>query len=39
MIKIAGADISGLSAGVILAEKGFDVQIFEKRSEVGSFFE
>jgi len=38
MIKIAGAGISGLSAGIVLAERGFPVQIFEARAEVGSFF-
>jgi len=38
-IKILGAGISGLSAGIILARNGYEVEIFEKRSRVGSYFE
>jgi flavin-dependent dehydrogenase len=38
-IKIAGAGISGLTAGIILSRGGYDVEIFEKRPTVGSFFE
>lgn len=38
-IKILGAGISGMSAAIILAKKGFGVDVYEKRSRVGSFFE
>lgn len=38
-IKILGAGISGLSAGIILAKNGYEVEIFERRSRIGSFFE
>jgi flavin-dependent dehydrogenase len=38
-IKIAGAGISGLTAGIILAKNGYSVDIFEKRPGIGSFFE
>jgi len=37
-INILGAGISGLVSGIILAENGFQVKIFEKRSRIGSFF-
>lgn len=37
IIKILGAGISGLSAGIILAKSGYPVKIFEKRSRIGSF--
>lgn len=37
-ITIAGAGISGLTAGIILAQHGYLVTIYEKRSRVGSFF-
>jgi len=37
-IGILGAGISGLSTGIALAKNGFDVEIYEKRSRVGSFF-
>ena len=37
-IKILGAGISGLVAGIILAKNNYQVKIFEKRSRVGSFF-
>ena len=36
-IKILGAGISGLTAGIILAKNNYPVKIFEKRSRVGSF--
>lgn len=36
-IKILGAGISGLSAGIVLAKAGYPVKIFEKRSRIGSF--
>lgn len=38
-IKILGAGISGLVAGIILAKNGYKVEIFEKRSRIGSYFE
>ncbi|HEQ78793.1 MAG TPA: FAD-binding protein [Euryarchaeota archaeon] len=34
-IAIVGAGPGGLTAGMILASKGFDVTIFEKESSVG----
>jgi len=37
-IKILGAGISGMVAGNILAKNGYEVEIFEKRSRIGSFF-
>ncbi|MBU4338199.1 NAD(P)-binding protein, partial [Patescibacteria group bacterium] len=37
-IKILGAGISGLTAGIILSKHGYQVEIFEKRSRVGSYF-
>ena len=39
IIKILGAGISGLTAGIVLSKHGYKVEIFEKRSHVGSFFE
>lgn len=38
-IGILGAGISGLSAGIVLAKNGYEVEIFEKRPRAGSFFE
>lgn len=38
-IKILGAGISGLTAGIILSKHGYQVEIFEKRPQVGSFFD
>ncbi|MCX6764181.1 MAG: UbiA family prenyltransferase [Candidatus Nealsonbacteria bacterium] len=38
-INILGAGISGLVSGIVLAKNGYQVEIFEKRSRVGSFFE
>ena len=38
-IRILGAGISGLTAGIILSKNGYQVEIFEKRSRIGSFFE
>jgi len=38
-IKILGAGISGMTAGIILARNGYQVEIFEKRPRIGSFFE
>lgn len=38
-IRILGAGISGLVAGITLAKSGLKVKVFEKRSRVGSFFE
>ncbi len=38
-IKILGAGISGLTTAIILAKNGFEVEIFEKRQRIGSFFE
>jgi len=38
-IRIAGAGISGLVAGIILAKNGYQVEIFEKRPRIGSFFQ
>lgn len=38
-IKILGAGISGLVAGITLAKRGQKVEIFEKRQTIGSFFE
>lgn len=38
-IKILGAGISGMVAGIILAKNGYKVEIFEKRPRIGSFFE
>lgn len=37
-IKILGAGISGLSAGITLAKNGYEVEIFEKRLRIGSYF-
>jgi len=37
-VKILGAGISGLIAAIMLARNGFEVEVFEKRSRVGSFF-
>lgn len=37
-IKIAGAGLSGLVAGINLVKEGFDVTIYEKRKEVGMRF-
>jgi flavin-dependent dehydrogenase len=37
-VKILGAGISGLTAGINLAKSGFDVTIFEKSHSVGSRF-
>jgi len=37
-IGILGAGVSGLSAAIILAEKGRQVNVYERRSRVGSFF-
>lgn len=37
-IGILGAGVSGLSAAIILAKKGCQVNVFERRSRVGSFF-
>lgn len=37
-IKILGAGISGMVAGLTLAKNGYQVEIFEKRSRIGSFF-
>lgn len=37
-IKILGAGISGLSAGIVLAKAGYLVKIYEKRSRIGGFF-
>lgn len=39
IIKILGAGISGLTAGIVLSKYGYKVEIFEKRLNVGSFFE
>jgi len=38
-IKILGAGISGMVAAITLARNGYNVEIFEKRSRIGSFFE
>jgi flavin-dependent dehydrogenase len=38
-IRILGAGISGMVAAITLARKGFEVEIFEKRPRIGSFFE
>ncbi|MCX6818634.1 MAG: NAD(P)/FAD-dependent oxidoreductase [Candidatus Aenigmarchaeota archaeon] len=38
-VRILGAGISGLVAGITLARNGFQVEIFEKRPRIGSFFE
>lgn len=38
-IRILGAGISGLVSGIILAKNGYQVEIFEKRARIGSFFE
>ncbi len=38
-IKILGAGISGLTTGIILSKHGYQVEIFEKRLRIGSFFE
>lgn len=38
-IKILGAGISGLVAGIVLSKHNYKVEILEKRSHVGSFFE
>jgi len=38
-IKILGAGIAGLTAGIILAKNGYNVKIFEKRPNIGSYFE
>ena len=37
-INILGAGISGLSAAINLAKKGYDVEVFEKRSDCGKRF-
>lgn len=37
-IKILGAGISGLVAGITLAKNSYKVEIFEKRPRIGSFF-
>jgi len=37
-IKIMGAGLSGLSAAINLAKKGYNVDIFEKRSDCGKRF-
>jgi flavin-dependent dehydrogenase len=37
-INILGAGISGLSAAINLAKKGYNVEIFEKRSDCGKRF-
>lgn len=37
-VKILGAGISGLVAGIVLSKHGYKVEIFEKRSRIGSFF-
>jgi len=38
-VKILGAGISGLVTGIVLSKHNYEVEIFEKRSHVGSFFE
>lgn len=37
-VKILGAGVSGLTAGIILAKNNYKVKIFEKRDRIGSFF-
>lgn len=37
-VQISGAGPAGLSSGINLAKAGYEVDIFEKRSEVGSRF-
>ncbi len=37
-IKIAGAGIAGLTAGIVLSKAGYEVEIFEKGKDVGSRF-
>ncbi len=34
-VKIIGAGISGLSAACLLGKEGFDVEVFEKNSQIG----
>lgn len=38
-IKILGAGISGMTAAIVLSRAGYCVDVYEKRSHVGSFFE
>jgi phytoene dehydrogenase-like protein len=38
-IKIMGAGISGLSAAINLATAGYNVDVFEKRSDCGLRFD
>lgn len=38
-IKILGAGVSGLTAAIILSKYNYNVEIYEKRPHVGSFFE
>ena len=38
IIKIAGAGPSGLTAAINLAKAGYDVHVFEKRSDTGKRF-
>lgn len=37
-IKIIGAGLSGLSAGITLAKNGYDVEIYERNKDVGRRF-
>jgi flavin-dependent dehydrogenase len=37
-IKIIGAGLSGLSAGITLSQNGYDVEIYEKNADVGGRF-
>ena len=37
-IKIAGAGISGLTSAIGLAQRGFPVEVYEKRNQVGGRF-
>ena len=37
-VKILGAGLSGLTAGITLAREGYDVKIFEKNSGIGGRF-
>jgi flavin-dependent dehydrogenase len=37
-IKIIGAGLSGLSAGIILSKNGYDVEIYERNADVGGRF-
>jgi len=38
MIKILGAGLSGLTAGINLAKNGYEVEIFELRNDCGARF-